>query len=690
MKKLLLGICILVLISSASAGWITDLRTMGNIYMDWEVGNATFGQYISYQELDPIIKDYINWTDGNNTYVEVKGDTMTGNLSAQNITAQEYFYGQPIAGGIQGGIVWAAEIDGFGQVNLTHEAGTLNIGYPDMTVRIVTTPEGDEKYCDIPADTIAVNDNAHEAYAVSGTDCSISTIPVSAFVDADINQAGNTPIFHAMAHSGEIEVHQGMPIQNRNYIRSRILHLKTINLDVLNGMSLVEEEDLDFTINSGEYVFVDQPVTATIQNITDGATLELFGRDGTNYFYDDSANGLNLTTCEDASQDQVECSLTSRYRRYFIFITGYEDGCDDTLLHQRLALDDVNYVTLANCLNIETNPVTYELPDIYDYTAVPLYAYCLQAKNTELSDGAVIDLRRFKTGSASGGIDTSVFLTKDGSRPLTDNWDAVYNITTDTLLADYVEGDGSRLTGLTNHTDEVYNTWGEWFYNQTQAAYDLWNVVWSIKTTLENVVFNNGTNLPSTWDVTNYTAGTGITVSEHEIASTITDTTCATSGTCPQIYQDTTLISSIYLTIANFFTHIDNIIIDYYNKTEADNKFIISEDMNIISELNTQVSETVLYSGGTLTSTKWCVADGTAGGIDCNVEPVVNTDTHQGYANIAMTNDTNVFAEDQVFDGNITLPQNNNVSFGDGSILHNGSCLLFDSGSGGAVLEICQ
>jgi len=506
-------------------------------YVDWITGNDTYAlnisldQYLSLMDynaqiidyynistFNEQIVDYINWTDGNKTYVKVEGDTMTGNLSAQNITAQEYFYGQPLAGGIQGGIVWAAEIDGFGQLNLSHEAGTLNLGYPDMIVRIVTTPNGDEKYCDIAADTVTTNDNAHEAYVVSGADCSIMAVPVSTFVDADINQAGNTPIFHAMAHSGEIEVHQGMPIQNRNYIRSRILHLKTINLDVLNGMSLVEEEDLDFTINSGEYVFVDQPVTASIQNITDGATLELFGRDGTNYFYDDSANGLNLTTCEDASQDQVECSLTSRYRRYFIFITGYEEGDDDTLLHQRLALDSVNYVTIANCLNIETNPVTYDLPDIYDYTAVPLFAYCLQAKNTELSDGAVIDLRRFKTGSASGGIDTSVFLTKDGSRPLTDNWDAEKNITVDTLLADYFEGDGSRLTGLTNHTDEVYNTWGEWFYNMTTSAIN-W-VLGEGYIPSDNVVFSNGTNLPSTWDVTNYTAGSDISIVEHVITYT--------------------------------------------------------------------------------------------------------------------------------------------------------------------------
>jgi len=105
---------------------------------------------------------------------------------------------------------------------------------------------------------------------------------------------------------------------------------------------------------------------------------------------------------------------------------------------------------------------------------------------------------------------------RDGSVYLTDNWDAGdYNITAESFI-----GDGKYLTGLTNHTDEVYNTWGEWFYNQTQAVYDLWNGIWSSSYDPTNIVFSNGTNLPSTWDITNYTAGTDISISGHIIAYT--------------------------------------------------------------------------------------------------------------------------------------------------------------------------
>jgi len=600
------------------------------------------------------IVDYVNWSDGNRTYVEIGGDTIIRNLSVEgNISVGEYFYGQPLEGGIDGGIVWAAEVDGFGQLNLSHVSG-LDITYPDMTVRIVTTPDGDEKYCNIPGDTVTVNNNAHEAYVVSGTDCSISVVPVATFVDAVINQAGNTPIFHVMAHGGEIKVHQGMPIQNRNYIRGRILSLKTINLDVVSGLSLTEEENLDFTIHSGEYVFVDQIVDTSTQNITDGAVLELFGRDGGNYFYDDSENGLNLTTCEDGSENQVECSLTSRYRRYFIFIGGYQDGDDETHLHQRLALDDINYATIANCLNTEINPITYDLPDIFTFTAVPLFAYCLQAKNDELSDGAIIDLRTVQTGQASGGIDTSVFLTKDGSRSLTNNWDAgSFNITTsDTITAGFFEGDLSRATSewfynmtigamdwvievlagnesawlstynatydefAYNQTDDTYNynqTRDEFWYNQTQPAMDYTDeqgfITEYIDTNAssicssEEVLLGNG----SCQDSNVFFDNTDTIYDDTSINVTIEEK--ALNESLDQ-YMDWSIGN---ITFLQYLSHqeIDTIIKEYYNKTEADNTFAgIEWDYNQTTGAITYADNTFGIYNYNMSQAPWMDATG--------------------------------------------------------------------------------
>ncbi len=58
--------------------------------------------------------------------------------------------------------------------------------------------------------------------------------------------------------------------------------------------------------------------------------------------------------------------------------------------------------------------------------------------------------------------------------------------------------------------------------------------------------------------------------------------------------------------------------------TDSCPNILYETELDDLSELNAQISDaTLLKSGGTLTSTKWCVYDGS--GIDCNVEPVTNT-----------------------------------------------------------------
>ena len=66
----------------------------------------------------------------------------------------------------------------------------------------------------------------------------------------------------------------------------------------------------------------------------------------------------------------------------------------------------------------------------------------------------------------------------------------------------------------------------------------------------------------------------------------------------------------------------------YWNTTYADTIYLTEDELNSFTELDTQIADaTLLKSGGTLTSAKWCVYDGS--GIDCNVEPVVDTDTNE-------------------------------------------------------------
>ena len=423
-----IGLLIIILISLFLISFVSalDLRQVYNPFtqrLDYIQSPNFTGENITVDNLDVFVNLTVqdSITSGNvfTNFLQsitalFTGDVqMNKNLNVTGNVTSDYFYGQPIEGGIDNGIIQADEIDSSGNLNISHFAG-LNISYPNMTVRLVSTITGEEIYCNLPKTNVIVPDNAHTAYYVD-TNCVVQNIPLSSFVDATLNNPGNAPIFHVMSHSGQIEIHQGLPILNRAYLRSRILAFKTINLDVISGLSFVEEGNLNFTINLGEYVFVDSAVETTIQNLSDDAILEVFYRDGGVYQYNDysgsTQTGMNLTSCEDASQDLVECSLPTRYRRYFLFLTGYINGDDDTELHQRLARNDITYANLADCVNTVDNPLVYELPDIYTFTAVPLFAYCGQGTDTTF-DGSFIDLRTVQSGLAGSDIDTSIFLTR--------------------------------------------------------------------------------------------------------------------------------------------------------------------------------------------------------------------------------------------------------------------------------------
>ncbi len=69
------------------------------------------------------------------------------------------------------------------------------------------------------------------------------------------------------------------------------------------------------------------------------------------------------------------------------------------------------------------------------------------------------------------------------------------------------------------------------------------------------------------------------------------------------------------------------------SETDSCADILYETELDSFSELNSQILDaTLLQSGGTLTSSKWCVYDGT--GIDCNVEPVVDTDTTIGNCSV--------------------------------------------------------
>jgi hypothetical protein len=73
----------------------------------------------------------------------------------------------------------------------------------------------------------------------------------------------------------------------------------------------------------------------------------------------------------------------SGYRRHFIFIVGNnETGTDTTGIHQLLPLESTSYATVSQCLDTTTYPLTYTLPDYYQYGSVMIWAYCGRASDS--------------------------------------------------------------------------------------------------------------------------------------------------------------------------------------------------------------------------------------------------------------------------------------------------------------------
>lgn len=104
-----------------------------------------------------------------------------------------------------------------------------------------------------------------------------------------------------------------------------------------------------------------------------------------------------------------------------------------------------------------------------------------------------------------------------------------------------------------------------------------------------------------------------------QCTDTDTDTTignCSVDSSCSAVTYDSELA---YIGNCSGDLSCDNVLYE--------------SELNSIAELNTQIADaTVLISGGTLTNAKWCVYDGT--GIDCNVEPVVDTNTWNSTSDI--------------------------------------------------------
>lgn len=389
---------------------------INNSNFSWGNNNITAGTgFFTYlgSLLNRIIKLFVRDIDVSDN-IDVGG----------NATIEGYIFGQPVKGYLGSGIIWAEEVDENGNLNVSNPSG-LTVNYPGFVMRLVKT-DNTEKYCNISSGSVNVPDETHSVYYVDN-DCNIQHAPIQNYITTHLSPGGIADFFNVISHSGNIEVLAGSGLMNKEDIKIRKNTFKLSNLDVISGMGIIQEDFPKISVTSGEYTYINEVFTTSSQNTSAGDIIELVYRQGGNWQYSDQT-GLNLTWCDDGT-NSAECSNPTKYRRYYIGILGRNDSVDTTELHQLAASETETYPNLASCLDISANPVSFDLPSNYEYGFVLLYAYCGRANDNDWS-GSFIDLRTTSTEVATGIPDLSIFLTRDGTRTLTNNWDVGgHNIT---------------------------------------------------------------------------------------------------------------------------------------------------------------------------------------------------------------------------------------------------------------------
>jgi len=460
-----------------------------------------------------IVIHIIRQEGGDSRFLNLSGTNADQNINIgdYNISADwfkgNYFTGQPIEGYLGSGIIWAEEFDDNGLLNIS--ASGLDVTYPDFIIRLVKI-DNSVKYCKITGDTVTVPDDTHSVYYVD-SDCNVHHTTIQTYIATDLSPGGLADFFNVVSQSGSIKILEGSGLMNKEDIRARRNTFKLTNLDVISGMSLNEEGFSNITILSGEYSYIYDVFETSEQNITNGDNIELLYRDGGTW-QTASQNGLNLTWCDDGTNSAL-CS-DNKFRRYIIGLVGKDDSIDTTQLYQIATKESETFNNIANCLDTVGYPLDFDLPSNFEYTFVLLYAYCGQRDDTSW-DGDFIDLRTTQMKSSAVGLpDLSIFLTRDGTRTLLDNWNAGdFNITAQDL----------------NITNEVYikdKKVYDWLYNMTASAISFVNSAISNNMTIDFLQeLLNSTNIYSTYNATYDSYSYNQTVAGSDIYVNVTGDT---------------------------------------------------------------------------------------------------------------------------------------------------------------------
>ena len=440
------------LLDDDGSGWVNPLRLFsnGNINMtdggDFSTDGNIYGNCFQAGGDSSLVCNLsaLNQSGDLDNYWKANDDTetrdfiTTGNVTASNLSVGQfnadngivvnnlsvggYYSGQPIDGGIGGGLIWADEITEAGLLNVTLSkcfGAVRNCSYPSHLIR-VHLQNNTIIYCNMSRSDFTVPDNQDSTMLV-GKECSLSFVDVNLVIGG--TQTGErTVIGRAMAHGGEIEIISGAEMMPTEIPALRFETFLVDNLKIING-GLIDDTLDDFpnyTMSAGRYIFANTPVFFSKQNTTDDEVELVYHTAGT-WATTELYMGMNLTHCDDGT-DLIDCS-DNKIRPRLVFFTGHiQNGDDTTEFHQLAPLDSLSYSTVAACEEaVIAGEVSFTLPDFYNYNAVKIYVYCARTADTSWA-GAWIDLRRGGTITGGGSPDLSPYLTRDGQRTLTGDW----------------------------------------------------------------------------------------------------------------------------------------------------------------------------------------------------------------------------------------------------------------------------
>jgi len=348
----------------------------------------------------------------------------------------------------------------------------LTCYYPTFTVRLIRTDNTNAKYYTIPAGSIVVQNDAYTVHFVDYNG-NIQSNDYSTYETSDVSPGGRTSFMYTMAHSGSVELLTGTTLLEKEEVKSKQLELIKNAMFVISGFQLsTGARWRNFSIASGQYQFIRDIVSTSKQNTSAGRDVEwVYHNSSTTFKYKDG-NALNVTWCDTGSGIALCTSGTggnTKYRRHFIFMTGYNGTSDNSEIHQLLPLQNTFYTSATLCLDTTLNPLTYTLPSEYNHAAVMLYAYCAQSTET-LWTTNFIDLRSTKTGSATALAEADpIYMAEKANYYLKTNPNGFYNTTTlvvpvnSSLLTK--TGSGATLKAI-NYTD-IYNAKNTSYYLRT-------------------------------------------------------------------------------------------------------------------------------------------------------------------------------------------------------------------------------